>query len=124
MLDVAREPDERAAGVGEPQARVFENLVVGGPATLTQLARRVGVTKQALAPTVTRMVKLGYLDEGPHPRDGRARLIAISARGLEVVAIANEVITGLQLRWRGELGAQDWARLRELLISLNAAARP
>ena len=112
--------DRGFPGVGTAQARVFENLVVLGPGTLSEVAQRLAITKQALAPTVNRMSDAGYLDITNHPTDARARLVAISARGWDVVAVANEVITATEERWAAALGRRRWAALRAALIELNA----
>ena len=107
-------------GVGMAQSRVFENLVVEGPGTLSEVARRLAITKQALAPTVTRMVELGYLEIAIHPTDARAHIVSISAKGWDVVDVANEVITATEARWASALGERRWAALRKTLIDLNA----
>jgi DNA-binding MarR family transcriptional regulator len=109
-------------GVGTAQARIFEYLVVGGPATVTELAARVGVTKQAMAQTVARMAEQAYLTLEEHPSDRRARVVTISNRGWAVVSVADGVITSAQREWQEGLGARNWAQLRRLLLRLNALA--
>jgi DNA-binding MarR family transcriptional regulator len=108
------------AGVGMAQSRVFENLVVEGPGSLSEVARRLAITKQALALTVKRMVVLGYLEVATHPTDARAHVVSISSLGWDVVAVANEVITATEERWANALGQRRWAALRGTLIDLNA----
>jgi DNA-binding MarR family transcriptional regulator len=107
-------------GVGMAQSRVFENLVVEGPGSLSEVARRLAITKQALALTVTRMVELGYLEVAAHPTDARAHVVSISSLGWYVVAVANEVITATEERWANAIGQRRWAALRRTLIDLNA----
>jgi DNA-binding MarR family transcriptional regulator len=107
-------------GVGMAQSRVFENLVVEGPGSLSEVARRLAITKQALALTVTRMVELGYLEVAAHPTDARAHVVSISSLGWDVVAVANEVITATEERWANAIGQRRWAALRRTLIDLNA----
>ena len=45
---------------------------------LTELAARVGISKQAVGQLVEEMVGMGFLERVPDPRDGRAKLVRFS----------------------------------------------
>ncbi|MFO0736655.1 MAG: MarR family transcriptional regulator [Labilithrix sp.] len=66
---------------------------------LTELATRLGVTKQAAGQLVDELVELGHLERIPDPADARAKLIRFSKRGkagiLEGLAILQELETEL-----------------------------
>src|SRR3954463_2098484 len=94
LFPCARLLDERAIAevnreAGRPilrpaLTRVFPHLDFAG-VRLTELARRLGVTKQAASQLVAELAELGMVDETPDPEDGRAKRIRFSARGLEAV---------------------------------------
>jgi DNA-binding MarR family transcriptional regulator len=61
-------------------ARVFDALDPAG-SRLTQLAERAQLTHQAMGELVAQLEAGGYLERGPDPRDGRARVIVLTDRG-------------------------------------------
>src|SRR5690349_10738908 len=52
---------------------------------LTELARRVGVTKQAVGQLVEDLERMGVVERAPDPLDGRARLVRFTDRGLQAI---------------------------------------
>jgi DNA-binding MarR family transcriptional regulator len=54
--------------------------IASGDATTTDVAAHLGVTKQAAAQLVERLVRAGYVERRDHPGDHRSRLLALSAR--------------------------------------------
>jgi DNA-binding MarR family transcriptional regulator len=48
---------------------------------ITDIATRLGVSKQAIAPLVDELVAWGYLEKVRDPADGRARLVCFTPRG-------------------------------------------
>jgi len=52
-----------------------------GPRTLTELARELGVSKQAAAKVVGELEGRSLIEREPSPADGRATLLRLSARG-------------------------------------------
>jgi DNA-binding MarR family transcriptional regulator len=62
---------------------------------LTELARRLGVTKQAAGQLVDELVEMGVLERVPDPADARAKLVRFSKQGrvglLEGLAVLKEL---------------------------------
>jgi DNA-binding MarR family transcriptional regulator len=62
---------------------------------LTDLARRLGVTKQATGQLVDELVEMGVLERGPDPLDARAKLVRFSKQGraglLEGLSVLSEL---------------------------------
>jgi DNA-binding MarR family transcriptional regulator len=50
-----------------------------------QLAQHAGVDVMMTSQVVRTLVAKGFIDRGPHPRDTRANLLHVTARGLAVV---------------------------------------
>jgi DNA-binding MarR family transcriptional regulator len=105
------------------QARVFQRLDAGG-SRLTELARAAQVTKQAAGFVVDELERSGYVERVPDPRDGRARLIRITPRGREAVAVALVEQERIEAEWEQRLGARRIAELRSSLESLREITDP
>ncbi len=71
--------------------------------TVSALADRAQMTKQAMGELVLRLEGLGYVERAEDPADRRAKLVRPTVRGSEVIAIAQEV------------GPEVEARIAELL---------
>jgi DNA-binding MarR family transcriptional regulator len=106
---------------GEPRLRpahtaLFPHVDLEGT-RLTELARRVGVSKQAVGQLVNELEEMGVLERVPDPSDGRARLVRFTGGGaglLEGLAVLIE----LERELAGAVGAQRMAGLREALLAL------
>jgi DNA-binding MarR family transcriptional regulator len=85
----------------------------------SELAARLGVSKQALNHLLGRLESLGYLERRPDPDDQRGRRIALTARGTAAVGVIRDAVAELEAEWARELGPARFARLRELLVDLN-----
>ena len=114
---------ERGHGVVRPvHSAVFEHLDDAGT-TVTVLAERANMTKQAMAELVAHLEAHGYVDREPDPADRRAKLVRPTALGREVVGIAQELVPELEA-WAAELiGADRSEALRADLRTLRAALR-
>nr|WP_207387201.1 MarR family transcriptional regulator [Frankia sp. Cppng1_Ct_nod] len=66
---------------------VFQALR-GSGATGTELADRLGVTKQAAGQMVDDLEMRGYVRRQPHPDGGRRRLIVLTDKALDHLVVA------------------------------------
>jgi DNA-binding MarR family transcriptional regulator len=87
---------------------------------LTELARRMGVSKQAVHQLVGEMEAMGALERVPDPDDGRARLIRFSEGGMQGMVVGLQVLDELRRHAEGEIGVERTARLHEDLLALLA----
>lgn len=83
---------------------------------VTDLAERVGMTKQALGEFATVLERDGLLESLRDPTDGRVRLLRPTARGRRAVRAAEAEIAALEERWSRRMGPDRWRLLRTLLI--------
>jgi DNA-binding MarR family transcriptional regulator len=104
--------------IDAPQLRV---ILWPGPEGMrpSDLAARMRVTKQALNYLLGDLERLGYLERRPDPDDRRARRIAITDRGLELVPVIRGAVVEIEREWAAALGKDRFAQLRELLLELN-----
>jgi DNA-binding MarR family transcriptional regulator len=112
---------ERGHGEVRPaHSAVFQYLDETGT-TVSALAERAQMTKQAMAELVRHLETHGYLVRVPDPADRRAKLVLPTDRGREVVAIAQELVPELEERIAGVLGADRVAALRADLETIRRA---
>src|SRR5919198_5482161 len=104
--------EERGADDLTPtQARAL--LLVDRTGTrLTELSRRARVTKQAMMQMVDDLQRMGYLRRTPDPEDARAKMVRLTARGLNQRARARQAIQMVEGRVRRRLGPRKYAALR------------
>lgn len=88
----------------------------------TELAARVGMTKQSLGEFVATMQQAGFLHVDPDPADRRARIVRPTAKGLRLQARILEIFAETEGRWRDEVGARDWATFHRVLRHLAGKA--
>jgi DNA-binding MarR family transcriptional regulator len=112
-LPAAGFPDIRPAH----SINLFRVIDAGGTRP-TELARRAGVTPQAMAEIIRYLEGHGYAERVPDPSDGRARIVKLTPRGHEAAAIAGRVFTGLEAKWEEVLGESRMAQLRAMLAEL------
>lgn len=88
---------------------------------LTELARRVGISKQAVAQLVDELETMGVVERVPDPADGRAKLIRYrSIDGVPVLTQGMAVLEALERELADAIGAETVAQLHAALLRLEA----
>jgi DNA-binding MarR family transcriptional regulator len=98
---------------------VFQYLDDTGT-TVSALAERAQMTKQAMAELVRHLETHGYVRRVPDPADRRAKLVVPTERGHDVIAIAQDLVPELEHEVGEILGAE---RVRDLRADLEAIRR-
>ena len=88
----------------------------------TELATRLGVSKQALNYLLGELERLDYLERQPDPDDLRSKRVALTARGTSAIAAIREAVDEIETAWAQQLGPNRFAQLRSLLLELNQLA--
>lgn len=109
-----------AQGLRSSQLRLLSLTPVEGM-TVTALADRVGMTKQALGEFANDLEGRGLVESVRDPADRRVRILRPTAAGLAAVEDGDRLIREVEQRWRERVGARDWDRLRELLVRAHNA---
>ena len=101
-------------------AQVFRGLDREGT-TVTDLAQRAEVTKQTMWVLVRELEQAGYVRLGPHPVDGRAKLVHLTASGRRLAEDIQASASQVESRVASRIGARRLAKLREDLEGILAA---
>jgi DNA-binding MarR family transcriptional regulator len=87
------------------------------PLTLTGLADRLAVTKQAAIKVVDEMERAGFLRRAAHPHDRRAKVLVLTDRGREVRRAARAESERMEAELREDVGDADVDALRRALLA-------
>jgi DNA-binding MarR family transcriptional regulator len=88
-------------------------------ATATEAGKRLGISKQAAGKTVERLEELGYVHRAGDDADRRRKLVRLTPRGIEALAMSAMIFNDIRARWERDLGP---ARLAELEQDLRTMA--
>ena len=119
LMDQARELvlDDAAIALRPSQLRVV-GMVPDEGVTVTELADRVGMTKQGIGQFVGQLVDDGYLTTEVHPKDRRVRLIRRTRRGDQASDQLALALDELETRWAQRIGTRGYAKFRSVLDQL------
>jgi DNA-binding MarR family transcriptional regulator len=113
----------RLAERGFPDVRpahnaVFQYLDAAGT-TVSALAERAEMTKQAMGELVAHLEERGYVDRVPDPADRRAKLVRPTAKGRKVYRVVRELIPEIEQQLVEALGAARTRQLRHDLQTIR-----
>ena len=94
---------------------VFQAIGPGG-STAAELGRRLGISKQAAGKTIDTLEQLGYTERGPDPGDARRKVVRLTDRAIDALALSARIFDDLRARWAEILGTE---RLRALEADLR-----
>ena len=120
-LVLARLAAQGPTAIRAAHGAVFQYLDDAGT-TVSPLAERAQMTKQAMAELVVYLEAHGYVTRTPDPDDRRAKLVVPTARGREVIAVAQGLVPELEARVTGHLSADRLRALREDLEIIRRTA--
>ena len=86
---------------------------------ITELARRAGMTKQAMGQLVREFQELGYIVLRPDPTDRRAKLATYTEPGRSLADAADRSMEEVQAEFKKALGKGGLKELRKLLVRLS-----
>lgn len=82
----------------------YISLLSADGARLTDLARTLGVSRQAANQTANQIEAAGYIERAPDPGDGRAKRIILTSRGAELLRVGLVVAARLELEFTRIVG--------------------
>jgi DNA-binding MarR family transcriptional regulator len=87
----------------------------------TELAARLGLSKQAVNDMLRELEEKGYIALEPDPDDGRAKRTVVTARGRRLGDLATELGREVGRRWEERVGEERYAVFEEVLREIVAS---
>lgn len=107
-------------GIRPAQAVALLPLAAGG-LHASDLADRLGVSRQAVAQAIAALERHGYVTRESNPDDARTRIIELTPRGRLTLLVMRSTALELEERWEQLLGQRRLGELRTTLQMLLAA---
>jgi DNA-binding MarR family transcriptional regulator len=108
------------AGITATRWQVL-GAVLDGPRTQADIARKMGITRQSVQRTSTKLIDDGLLESISNPSHRKAMLLKPTEKGFESIAKISPHHGAFALRLADEIGLESMAQLSELLGELNLA---
>lgn len=96
------------------QSLVFVNIGEGVTRP-SDIASRVGVTRQAIHQTINELVEMGFLKLEPDPRDRRAKVVIFTETGAKIGGDAVDALQQIEQSLSSRIGGERVLALREAL---------
>jgi len=110
-LDRAGYPDLRHS-----HGYLLQHLLAG-PVGVTELARRLAVSQQAVSKSAAELVSAGYVERRPAAHDQRARLLALTEHGRQAVEAARQARAEITEELADGLGPGRVQTTRDTLLA-------
>jgi DNA-binding MarR family transcriptional regulator len=112
--------DALTAPVGLTSARwQVLGIVEHGPAPVAQIARAMGLTRQAVQETANGLAAEGFIAFAPNPRHRRAKLLVITPKG----DTAMELVRRRHASWANELAERHRAVAMKSVLAVLSEIR-
>lgn len=93
-----------------------------GAQSASALGRELQVSKQAAAKSIAALEELGYLHRRTDPDDARRKILVVSPRGHEMMAIGARAFDELRSRLVAQVGAERMEIVESVLTTLGAVS--
>lgn len=124
-----RRLDDRmsAAGFNDrrfPDGRVLRFCSNSAEATISQIGRELGITRQGASKIVARLRDRQYVTLKPSAEDGREKIVQLTSRAIEYLAAQRKAARAIEHQLRTEIGAPGFDSLNQLLKALGGDEQP
>ena len=92
--------------------------IAAGADNASELGRRLSVSKQAAAKTITLLQERGYVARDADPQDARRKRLQVTNLGFEVLRKGEAIFDGLREQWERKIGAAQLASMETQLAAL------
>jgi DNA-binding MarR family transcriptional regulator len=113
----------RSTGLSMPQFSILMQLYYQGAFSVSEISNRFGISVPAASQLVEKLVQAGYLERAEDPKDRRARLLPLSAKGKKIIE------QGFKKRYRwidnlvSNLSAEERTKVMDGLTILSRATQ-
>jgi DNA-binding MarR family transcriptional regulator len=92
--------------------------ILSGADSASALGRKMSVTKQAAAKTISLLEERRYVRREPHSTDHRRTRIRVTDRGLAMLQAGETIFDELREQWEQQVGTASLSSLEETLHEL------
>ncbi len=110
-------------GLRQSHFRVL-SVVPDDGVSITELAERVGMTKQGCGQFVTQLAETGHLRVVAHPDDRRVRVVRRTKKADRVLDAVRERNLAIEQEWAERVGTERYAVFRGVLDELALGTLP
>jgi DNA-binding MarR family transcriptional regulator len=89
-----------------PDGRVLVMCSASGDVTISEIGRRLGVTRQRAGKVVARLRENGYVDVSSSAADGREKVVTLTPRARQFLAALGEATRRVEDRLASEIGPE------------------
>ena len=108
----------KAGGPEVSHAQSMVILVIGeGVRRPSQIAERLGISRQAVHQSVRELVNMGLVELVPDQEDKRAKIVKLSKTGMPKHLVAADILKNLEAALGQRIGKRKVKQLREVLES-------
>ncbi len=102
------------AFISPAQSRLLAHMG-GKPMSMSELARRLAISRQAVHKTVTELSRRGILDVRDDPERGNSKLVVYTDKGRQLNRAGAQIIERLEERVARRIGDDGLATIKRLL---------
>lgn len=117
-LALTRVGEQRGYALRRSHTLLLPHIALEGT-RMSDLAERLGVSKQAITQLVDELEGLGVVERTPDPDDARARRVVFTARGREALLEGLVTLRDLEDELARAIGKALMAALREALLAIH-----
>lgn len=107
-----------------PDGRVLRLCRDHKDISISDIGRRLGISRQGAAKVVSGLRKLGYVQLDESATDGRERLVRLTPRATQYLNAQRAAARRIELEIRDEFGAEAFATFTRVLESIAGADPP
>lgn len=97
--------------------------IASGADSASELGRRMSVSKQAAAKTISVLQERGYIARDVDPTDARRKRLHVTERGFDMLREAEAIFDDLRDRWGQQIGENQLKALEAQLTGLIGTER-
>ena len=119
---------ERVRGEGFPLQPSYPRLLAyvdeERGSRVNVLAKKMGVTRQAVSQLLDEIEEVGCVERRPDPEDGRAVRVHFTPKGRRMLASGMAAMTAIETEYAAIIGKAELGQLKELLARLLERIAP
>jgi DNA-binding MarR family transcriptional regulator len=109
---------------GFPDGRVLRICSNSEQATISQIGRQLGITRQGASKIVASLRDRRYVTVSASTTSGREKLVRLTPRAIDYLAAQRKAARGIERQLQAELGTEAFDGLRRLLEALGGDEQP